>query len=191
MVKKVEMKRDFSGENWLTLCFRISYAVKLRIRGSFYRYFFKGTGPKLSIGKGLLLINPKGISLGEKVHFGRMARLESYDRKGGNDTKVKIGDNCNFGDFFHISASNSVLIGSNCLFASKVMIIDHGHGRAGDCDLRMISPQNRPRFSKCGIEIGSNVWICEGVTIFSGAKVPNGAIIPAHSFVDGDFTNYV
>ena len=191
MVEKVEMKRDFSGENWLSLFFRINYAAKLRVRGYFYRYFFKGTGPKLSIGMGMLLMNPKGILLGGRVHFGRMARLESYDIKGRNDIKVKIGDNCNFGDFFHISACNSVLIGPSCLFASKVMIIDHGHGRAGDSNLRIIPPQDRPRFSKCWIEIGSNVWIGEGVTIFAGAKVPDRAIIPAHSFVDGNFTNYV
>lgn len=191
MGKKVEMKRDFSGENMLTLFFRVSYAVKLRVRGCFYKYFFKKAGAQLSISKGLLLMNPKGILLGERVHFGRMARLESYDNKGEDNAKVKIGNNCSFGDFFHISGCNSILIGDNCLFASKVMIIDFGHGRAGDSDLRKIPPHDRPRFSKDGIEIGSNVWVGEGVTIFAGARVPDGVIIPAHSFVDGNFTNYV
>ena len=190
MVKKIEMKRDFSGENLLTFFFRVTYAVFLRLRGFFYKYFFIKVGRGLSIAPGLLLMNPKGILLGDKVHFGRMARLESYDNRDGK-AKVMIGDNCNFGDFFHISACNSIFIGSNCLFASKVMIIDFGHGRAGDSDLRKIPPQDRPRFSKDGIEIGSNVWVGEGVTIFAGAKVPDGVIIPAHSFVDGNFTNYV
>ena len=191
MAEKVEMKRDFSGENYITILFRITYASMLRLRGFFYKNFFKSAGSNLTLGKGMVLTNPKGIAVGSRVHFGRMARLESYDNKGMSDAKVTIGDGCNFGDFFHISACNSIHIGSNCLFASKIMIIDHGHGRAGDQDLRQIPPQNRPRFSKGGIVIGSNVWVGEGVTIYAGVVVPDGAIIPAHSFVGIGFENYV
>lgn len=190
MVEKKKMRRDFSGENFLTLYFRVIYALKLRVRGSFYRHFFKNAGSWITIGKGLVLLNPKGMSLGDRVHFGRMARLESFDNEKSTYNKIEIGNDCSFGDFIHISACNSIVIGSNCLIASKVLIIDHGHGRAGLSELRTLHPKDRERFSKGGIEIGANVWIGEGVTIFAGAKVPEGAIIPAHSFVDKNFRGY-
>ena len=38
---------------------------------------------------------------------------------------------------------------------------------------------------------GNCVWVGEGVTIYAGARVPDGAVIPANSFVDGSFNKYV
>jgi acetyltransferase-like isoleucine patch superfamily enzyme len=183
--------RDFSAENGLTLLFRGAYAFRVRLRGLFYSFFFKSRANGLTVGPGIILVNSRGISLGDNIHIGRFARMESYDNVKNREPKVRIGAGSNFGDLFHISACNSIVIGKNCLFASKVMVIDFGHGRASDSKLREIAPQNRPKFSKSGITIGNNVWVGEGVTIYAGARVPDGAVIPANSFVDGSFNKYV
>lgn len=181
--------RDLSAENVTSTTRRIGYAVFLRLRGALFSWFgfFHNRPQGLTIAKGAIFVNSKGIAIGDGSSFGRFARLETYQNSQ-DAPRVKIGKNCYFGDFFHISSVNNIIIGDDCLIASKVLIIDFSHGeRKSD---RLDHPSKRSLISKGHIEIGSRVWICEGVTIFSGARIPNGAIVPAHSFVDGNFDDF-
>lgn len=45
-------------------------------------------------------------------------------------------------------------------------------------------------FSKGSVIVGSDVWICENVTIMSGCKIGDGAIIANNSHIVNDVENY-
>jgi acetyltransferase-like isoleucine patch superfamily enzyme len=102
----------------------------------------------------------------------------------GNKKTLKIGDNCEFGDYTHIVALNHVEIGNDVLIASKVFISDTNHGNySGN---RQSSPSTPPRertLIKGSVTIGDKVWIGENAVILSGSKIGNGCIIGANSVI--------
>lgn len=184
--------RDFSNESFYNSFRRISRALKIRLRGfifNFFNVFAYGSGKKTTIGYRPKIINSKGILLGYNVGFGDLCRLEChYPNKDNLDPKIMIGDNTSFGDFFHIGAINKIRIGKNVLGGSKVLIIDHDHGKCGIELIQQvnIAPKDRELVSKGEILIGDNVWIGEGVIILADTKIGNGAVIAANSIVKGE-----
>ena len=65
------------------------------------------------------------ISYGEGLTTGHACR---FDLPGGNKKTLIIGKNCEMGDNVHIVAHEKVVIGDNCLMASKIFISDTNHG---------------------------------------------------------------
>lgn len=64
-------------------------------------------------------------------------------------TKIIIGHKCKFGDYVHIASGEKVLIGNNCLLASKIFISDISHGNYSDSTLSStpdVPPDERPIF---------------------------------------------
>ena len=45
---------------------------------------------------------------------------------------IIIGNNCNIGEYVHISAINKIAIGNNCLLGRRVTITDHSHGKGNE-----------------------------------------------------------
>ncbi len=187
------MKRDFSGESAVNTIMRAMRAFGCRARGRFYSYlnaFAPGSSKRVAFGANPKFMNSKKIHLGNNVSFGNLCRLECYSSgayPAGDRPKISIGENCSFGDFNHIGAVNEVTIGRNLLCASKVLIIDHDHGRCGS-ELKnhaAVPPTQRELVSKGPIRIGDNVWIAESVVILAGADIGDGAVIGANSVVRG------
>ena len=98
---------------------------------------------------------------------------------------IEIGDNCNIGEFCHISACQLIKIGNNLLTGRYVYISDNSHG---NCSLEEanIHPSKRKLHIKGPVIIGNNVWIDERVCILSGVTIGDGAIIAANSVVTHD-----
>lgn len=176
--------------------FNVSIRLFTSLKGRFLakvliltRSFAAGSAPKhfSSFPK---IMRGKRILIGEGSSFGRLARLECHTGAG-RIGAMSIGKRCYFGDYLHIGCSNKMQIGDNCLFASNVLIIDHGHGGSWDKSLRDMHPSDRPLFSKSEIRVGNNVWVGDCVVIYAGANIPDGAIVPAHSFVDRHFKEYL
>ena len=98
---------------------------------------------------------------------------------------IKIGENCNFGEYAHITAFRKIIIGDGVLTGRKILISDNSHGYFTKEDLTK-SPNDRQITSKGPILIDNNVWICDNVCILGGVHIGEGAIIAANAVVTHD-----
>lgn len=110
---------------------------------------------------------------------GRNCRVEIYE-----PGVIRLGKNCRIGDNVHLAALESVSIGHECLFASKVFISDISHGNySGDNQSSpAVPPNDRPLIAN-PVSIGNNVWLGENVVVLGGVTIGDGAIIGANSTV--------
>jgi lipopolysaccharide O-acetyltransferase len=142
--------------------------------------------PSATIGRSIKIIGKNRIFFGSNNGFGNCCRIEAHsfylDQR--FQPSISFGDNCSFGDSLHIGAINEIEIGSGVLAGSHILIIDHNHGdiyNVGKED--PYPPAHRELISLGKIKIGKNVWIGDGVKIFSGADIGDGCIIAANAIV--------
>ena len=158
-------------------CYEI---IKLGISVVFTRLFY----PKAKlISYPVFMRGKKSFEYGEGLNIGYGCHFDLL-----NPTKntLKIGKNCEMGDWCHIVAIESVTIGDNFLAASKVFISDCNHGKYTD-DSSSSSPYQPPRereLTTAPVIIGDNVWIGDNVVILAGANIGNGCVIGANSTVN-------
>lgn len=148
---------------------------------------FKSIGKRFNIGKDYIIKNPQYIEIGDNFCALDRFRIEAWDSYFGQkfEPKIVIGNNVNFNTDIHIGCINSITIGDNCLFGSRIYITDHNHGDTSD---GMISrtPLERPLISKGSVVIENNVWVGEGVVIMPGVTIGANSIIGANSVVTKD-----
>ena len=125
----------------------------------------------------------KSLVGGKGLTTGRFCR---FDLKG-DESRLFIGDNCEFGDMTHIVAHEKVEIGKNVLIASKVFISDTSHGsyKGENQDSPLIPPKSR-KLVTSPVSIGDNVWIGENAVILAGVTIGDGCVIGANSVVTRD-----
>ncbi len=94
----------------------------------------------------------------------------------------------------NINLNGHIIIGSFCSIASNVSIFEYNHisDRLTTYFIfrNLFHEQRTESISKGKIEIGSDVWIANGVTILSGVKIGHGAIIAANSLINSDVPPY-
>ncbi len=131
------------------------------------------------------------IYMGDYCRFGKGAILAAHKLHNGHKftPEITIGNNCDFGDYTHITCINKILIGNNLLTGRFVLISDNSHGKAALEDMKE-SPNERILHSKGPIIIGDNVWIGDKASILSNVKIGDGAIIGANSVVTKDVPPY-
>ncbi len=95
---------------------------------------------------------------------------------------IIIGDNCNIGEYMHISAIDKIIIGDGLLTGRFVYIGDNAHGGLS-WEEASIPPAIRTLKSKGEIKIGNNVWIGDKVTVLGGVTIGDNVIIGANSVV--------
>ncbi len=127
------------------------------------------------------------IELGNNIFFGKGLVLTAWEeyRGGGYDPSIKISNNCSFGMYCHITATNRIEIGEGCLTGKWVTITDNSHGRT-DYESLVIRPVERMLYSKGPVIIGKNVWIGDKATILPGVNIGEGAVIAANAVVTKD-----
>lgn len=137
------------------------------------------------------IIGAEYIEIGSFTGFGRHLYLTAWEEhcKKKNDVLISIGNNCNFGAFNHITATNQIIIGDNCLTGKWVTISDNNHGTSSYEDLQ-IPPLKREVVSKGPVIIGNNVWIGDKATILGGVVIGDGAVIAANAVVTKDVPAY-
>lgn len=123
------------------------------------------------------------ITVGNNFIAGYGLRMQAITRHEGfkYTPRVKIGNNVFFNDWIHIACSYAVTIGDGCLFASKVIVTDHNHGKFPDGK----SPIARDLPGR-EVHIGQNVWIGENAVILPGVTIGDGAVVGANSVVNRD-----
>jgi acetyltransferase-like isoleucine patch superfamily enzyme len=156
-----------------------------RLKGSFNKF-----GKSSQISKGVILLNPRDIKVGNNTKFGRNCIIESWHKQYNNKNgEIIIGNNCNFGDYTHITAINEIVIGDNLLTGRFVLITDNTHGINDGSDAN-VNPNNRKVISKGSVIIGNNVWLADKVSIMPGVTIGDGVIIAANAVVTHDVPSY-
>lgn len=130
----------------------------------------------------------KYISIGERTSFGHDIYLTAWaEYKVCNglqkfNPEIRIGHDCCFGAYNHITAINKIEIGDGCLTGKWVTITDNSHGQS-DFDSLCDPPIKRKLYSKGAVIIGKNVWIGDKATILPGVTIGDGAVIAANAVV--------
>jgi len=148
---------------------------------------FKKVGKNFKLKQNYSVYNPQFIEIGENFYALDRFRIEAFDKYGEQIffPKIKIGDNVIFNTDIHIGCINSIIIGDNCLFASRIYITDHQHGEATP-EMLNIKPIDRPLISKGPVIIKNNVWVGEGVGIMSNVTIGENSIIATNAVVTKD-----
>jgi acetyltransferase-like isoleucine patch superfamily enzyme len=147
----------------------------------------KNVDANFKLKKDYSVYNPHYIEIGADFRALERFRIEAIDCFGNQNflPSIKIGNNVNFNTDIHIGCINSITIGDNCLFASRIFISDHNHGETTEQMLK-VSPMERPLVSKGPIVIKNNVWVGEGVTIMANVTIGENSIIAANAVVTKD-----
>lgn len=149
-----------------------------------------------NVGKGCSFLFPlrlqgggeKRISIGDRTCFQAYCILGCWEQFGDGEhyePEIIIGDDCNIGEFCHITAINRIIIGDGLLTGRFVYIGDNAHGGLS-WEEAEIPPIKRHLKSKGEIIIGKNVWIGDKVTILGGVTIGDNVIIGANSVVTHD-----
>ena len=142
---------------------------------------------------------PEYICVGENTGFGNWIFLTAWNTfhcvEDGKEViqrlqpDMRIGEECHFGAFNHITCSNKIHIGNRLLTGKWVTITDNSHGTT-DLGSLQLDPIKRPIYSKGPVMIGDNVWIGDKATILPGVTIGDGAVIAANSVVTKDVPAY-
>ena len=138
----------------------------------------------------MVIVNPKDISIGTHTNFQRGCVIESWHFHNRDEFgSMIVGDNCNFGEYTHITTTNRVEIGNGVLTGRFVVITDNSHGREDYSDIDL-SPEKRDVTSKGPTIIEDNVWLCDKVAVLPGVRIGEGAVIAANAVVTKDVPAY-
>jgi len=98
------------------------------------------------------------------------------------EPEIVIGNQCNIGEYCHITAINRITIDDGLLTGRFVYIGDNAHGGLS-WEEANTPPAQRLLSSKGPINIGRNVWIGDKVSILGGVTIGDNVIIGAGSIV--------
>lgn len=133
----------------------------------------------------LRIAGRKNIYIGKGVYINSRAWLEVSPIVKGTDGHLKIGDGCVIGNFNHIFATRSVILGESVLTADKVYISDCAHEYT-DVNVPVL---HQPIKQLNSVTIGDGAWLGENVCII-GACVGKGSVIGANSVVTKNIPDY-
>jgi len=127
-----------------------------------------------------ILRYPGNVSINDDVVLKEGCRICSCNEH----AKIRIGKRTTIGYHTFIFASEQITIGSDCLIAPFVYIVDSDH------DIRRSTEINKQPNICSPVTIGDDVWIGTGATILRGVTIKDGAVIAAGSVVNHDVDKY-
>jgi acetyltransferase-like isoleucine patch superfamily enzyme len=155
------------------------------LRACLYPYLFGRTGNRPALGRGLVVRNPRSMTLGEKVMVDDYAVLDArgtaahISAKGG---RIELGRGANIGSYCRLATQSRITVGESVLVAAYCYIGPGNHLPADD-STPLIA---REMEMKGGVTIGEHAWIGAHSTILDGVTIGAGAIVGAHSLVRAD-----
>ena len=160
--------------SFFTRIFRILYKSKF--------YYF---GEKSSVIFPLNINGINNITIGNNVTVSYKSWLAAVPHTGEKLCELKIGDGSSIGNYNHIYATKSIIIGKNVLTADKVYISDNLHSYE-NINIPIIQ---QPIKQIATVEIGDGTWLGENVCVI-GAKIGKNCVIGANSVVTKDIPDY-
>ncbi|MEP6803971.1 MAG: acyltransferase [Flavobacterium sp.] len=127
----------------------------------------------------------KNISIGKNVNIAYKTWLAAVPHTYTEKCELIIGDGSSIGNFNHIYATESIIIGENVLTADKVYISDNLHDYQ-DINIPII---NQPIKQIGTVIIGDGTWIGENVCVI-GVKIGKNCVIGANSVVTKNIPDY-
>lgn len=164
---------------------RIINILFIRFFRLIYKKSFKNFGCKSAI---LFPLNIEGIhniSIGKNVYVAYKSWLAAVPHTGAEKCELIIDDGTSIGNFNHIYATKSIIIGKNVLTADKVYISDNLHGYE-DVVLPIIK-QSIKQINT--VVIGEGTWLGENVCVI-GAQIGRNCVIGANSVVTKYIPDY-
>ena len=135
-------------------------------------------------GDGLFFVCPNvTFEIGREavVELGRWSWIGDGCKIRAHEGVVSIGDRTVLGQECTISAFQHVSIGSECILADRVMLIDFDH-TTNDVE-RPIRDQG---IYKRDVRVGSNVWVGYGACLLRGVTVGDNSIVGSLAVVTRD-----
>ena len=115
----------------------------------------------------------KNVTIASGVYFKRNSIVGCANQ----DALISIGENTTIGFNSVIISSSKVEIGSDCMIAPNVYMVDSNHGT------ELEIPFNQQENVVSPISIGDNVWIGAHSVILAGVTIVAGSIVGANSTV--------
>lgn len=171
------------------------YAAKLRLE--YYRTKFKSMGENVYIGKGVTIVNPEFITVGNNVEIKNdvtlIARGEGgitlsdgvrlqervyLDTERVNDGYITIGKGVYIGTGTTLFGHKGLEIGDDCLLAQNITLTPYSH---------IFDDPNSIIYSQGGhcekVTIGNDVYIGMRAAIMYSGNIGDGSVIGAGSVV--------
>ncbi len=131
------------------------------------------------------------MDIGKNFRAGDGLNLQAWDYYAEKifQPKLIIGDDVLMADYIQISCAQEVRIGNRVLIGQNVYISDNSHGNT-DWESLQIPPENRKLSVKGPVIIEDDVWIGRNVSVLSGVRIGQGAVIAAGAVVNKDVPAY-
>lgn len=154
-----------------------------------FRFFinkkFKAVGKNVSFLFPLSINGFKNIIIGQNVTVAYKSWISALPQTGFDSCELIIGDGTNIGNYNHIYATRSIIIGQKVLTADKVYISDNLHGYK-NINIPII---DQPIQQIGDVSIGDGSWLGENVCVL-GCKIGKNCVIGANSVVTKDIPDY-
>lgn len=138
--------------------------------------------------RGLFLRGGRYITIGKNTRVDRHNILTAWFLTN-KEPELKIGDNCDIGQYNHITCVNKVVIGNGVLTGRWVTITDNSHGNSS-IESMIQRPALRKVESKGEVIIEDNVWIGDKCTILPHVHIGKGVVVAANSVVTKDVPDF-
>ena len=165
--------------------YKIKSFFYCKIFNLIYRSYFKNFGKRSRINYPLNINGMKNIYIGNNVNIAYKTWLAAIPLSGDKYCELRIEDGTNIGNFNHIYATKSIVIGKNVLTADKVYISDNLHGYE-NINLPII---NQPIKQIGIVKIGDGSWLGENVCVI-GSSIGKNCVIGSNSVVCKDIPDY-
>ena len=172
------------------ICYHFINIRLTTILDRFYSFWIQNEFRKCDglVQRGLFLRGGKFIIIGKKTRIDRNNILTAWPLTS-KIPELIIGENCDIGQYNHITCVNRVFIGNGVLTGRWVTITDNSHGNSSYESL-LQRPSLRKVESKGVVYIGDNVWIGDKCTILPNVHIGKGVIVAANSVVTKDVPPY-
>ncbi len=141
------------------------------------------------IGRGGSYLNPREVTLGDRVSIGNDVRISCYRTYYENQKlspKLQIGNNVTMCNRCSILCADTITIKDRVLIASDVLITSEDHGIEVETDVIY----GNQKLSHEPVAIEEEVWIGEKVIILKGVTIGKRSIIGAGSVVTKSIPPY-
>lgn len=125
------------------------------------------------------------ISLGERVWIGAFAEVvvQLHARYSRVEGRLRLADGVVISTGVNLRATGGAIqVGAGSVISQHCVVVAANH-RLEPGVARIHTPWDETR---CGVEIGANLWIGAGCVVLPGARIGDNAVIAAGSVVRGE-----